>query len=152
MIICSFFSRICTLSSSSRCSTKASWASLEMAVLTSGGLAMAIAAYNSWGELIYHFSGTDLMRSIFVLFFAVSFKKLSLLCCNNANDWVITGGRSTSFEILSCAIDLLYGSQCKCQRKRWFMFYAFLWTCWETAKSQALEIVYCTYAGALKGW
>ena len=84
MIICSFLSRFCTSSSSIRCSAKASWASLEMSVLSYGGLDMAIAAYNSWGELIYHLSGTDLLRSIFVLFLAVSFKTLPSLCCNNA--------------------------------------------------------------------
>ena len=45
---------------------------------------MAIAAYHSWGELIYHLFVTDLLRSIFNLFSTVSFKKLSSSCCNNA--------------------------------------------------------------------
>ena len=40
----------------------------------------------------------------------------------------------------------------KCKRKNWFLFYSFLWTCRETAKSKALEIVYRAYDGALKGW
>ena len=84
MIICSFFSRFCTSSSSSHCSSKASWASLGIAVLSSGGIDMAIAAYNYWRELIYKISGTDLLRSILVLFLAVSFKKLSSLCWKNA--------------------------------------------------------------------
>ena len=30
---------------------------------------------------------------------------------------VIIGGRSTPFEISSCAIDLVDGAQCKCKRK-----------------------------------
>ena len=45
---------------------------------------MAIAAYNSWGELIYHLSKTDMLRSIFVLFLAIISKTLSSLCYNNA--------------------------------------------------------------------
>ena len=43
-------------------------------------------------------------------------------------------------------------TSCKCRRKRIFLLYAFLWTCRETAKSQALKIVCRAYAGALKGW
>ena len=34
---------------------------LEIAALSSGGLEMAIAAYHSWGELIYHLFGTDFL-------------------------------------------------------------------------------------------
>ena len=34
-----------------------------------------------------------------------------------SEDCVVIGGRSTPFEILSCAIDLVYGPQCKCKRK-----------------------------------
>ena len=49
-----------------------------------------------------------------------------------------------------CVIYLVDGAQSKCKRKCWFVFYAFLWTCRETVKSQASEIVYCTHAGALK--
>ena len=41
---------------------------------------------------------------------------------------------------------------CKCRRKRRFVFCAFLWTCRETVKYQALKIFYRAYAGALKGW
>ena len=67
-------------------------------------------------------------------------------------DCVVIGGRSTPFNISSCAIDLVDGAQCKCKRKNWFLFYAFLWTCRETAKYQALEIVYLAHSGALKGW
>ena len=48
--------------------------------------------------------------------------------------------------------DIVDGLHCKCKRKSWFLFYSFLWTCRETAKSKALEIVYREYAGALKGW
>ena len=83
IIIWSFFSRFCTSSSSSRCSAKAIWVYLEIAVLSSGGLDMEITAYNSWRELIYHFFGTDLLQSIFDLFLSVSFKKLSSWFCNN---------------------------------------------------------------------
>ena len=72
---------ISTLPMSSHCLT---WSSLEIAVLSYGGLYMTIAAYHSWGELIYHLFGTALLRSIFVLFSAVSVEKLSLLCCNNS--------------------------------------------------------------------
>ena len=52
----------------------------------------------------------------------------------------------------SCVIYLVHGAQSKCKRKCWFVFYAFLWTCQETAKSQAFEIVYPPNAGVLKGW
>ena len=48
--------------------------------------------------------------------------------------------------------DIVDCSQHKCKRKNWFLFYSFLWTCWETAKYKALEIFYRAYAGALKGW
>ena len=41
-------------------------------------------------------------------------------------DCIIIGGRSTPFDILSCAIDLVDGGQCKCKLKRWFLFYSFL--------------------------
>ena len=84
MIIFSFFSRFWTSSSSSHFRVKASWASLHIAVLSFGGLDMSIAEYNYWGELIYHFFWTDLLRSIFAPFSAVSFKNLSSLCCNIA--------------------------------------------------------------------
>ena len=84
MIICSFFSRFYTSSYSSFCSNKAIWASLEISVFSSGGIDMEIFAYHSWGELIYHWFVTDLLQSIFDLFFTVSFEELSSLCCNNA--------------------------------------------------------------------
>ena len=35
-----------------------------------------------------------------------------------SEDCVIIGGRSTSFEILSCAVDLVDGAQHECKRKR----------------------------------
>ena len=41
-------------------------------------------------------------------------------------DCLISGGRSTPFEIQTCAIDLIDGVQCKCKRKRLFLFYSFL--------------------------
>ena len=59
VIICYFFSRFGTLSSSCRCRAKAIWPSL--------------------GELIYH----CLEHICCDLFLIVSFEKLSPLCCNN---------------------------------------------------------------------
>ena len=48
--------------------------------------------------------------------------------------------------------DIVDCSQRKCKRKNWFLFYSFLWTCRETAKSKALKIVYRAYVWVLKGW
>ena len=92
MIMFSILSRFYTSSSSIHWSAKASWVSLYIAVFSSVGLKMAIAAYNSWGEIIYHFFGTDLLRSIFVLFSAVSFEKLSSL-------WYINAERIASLSV-----------------------------------------------------
>ena len=41
-------------------------------------------------------------------------------CVNEieSEDCVIIGGRSTPFEISSCAIDLVEGTQCKCECRR----------------------------------
>ena len=52
MIMFSLFSRFYTSSSSSFCISKAIWSSLEISMLSSGWLEMAISSYNSWGELI----------------------------------------------------------------------------------------------------
>ena len=52
-------------------------------MLSSCGIKMEIAAYNSRGELIYYLFGMDLLRSIFVLFSAIIFENLSSFCCNN---------------------------------------------------------------------
>ena len=84
MIICSLLSRFCTLSTSSRCSAKAIWEYLEISMLSSGGLEMAIATYHSRGELIYHFFKTAFLQSIFDLSSSESFEKLSSLWFNNA--------------------------------------------------------------------
>ena len=84
MIIYSFFSRFCTSSSSSCCSANVSRASLKIAALSSGGLAMATSTYRYWGELIYHLFRTDLLKSIFGLFSTLSFEKLSSSCFNIA--------------------------------------------------------------------
>ena len=111
MIIYSFFSRLCISSSSSCCNAKAIWASLEIAALSSSGLDMAIAVYHSWGELIYHLFGTDFLRYIFDR----QFQKIVLLMLQQCGeDCVVIGGRSTPFEILGCAIDLVYGAHWKC--------------------------------------
>ena len=62
--------------------------------------------------------------------FVRQFRKFVLLVLQQyGNDCVIIGGRWTPFEISGCAIDLLDGVQCKCKCKKWFVFYAFLWTC-----------------------
>ena len=116
IIMFSFFSRFCTSSSSSHCSTKASWASLEISVLSSDGLEMEISAYNSWGELIYNFFGTDLLRSIFVQFPAISFKTFSSLCCKMWQWLRHYLWQVNTFEISLCAIDLIDGAQCKVLR------------------------------------
>ena len=65
------------------CSAKAIWVSLEISLLSSSGLEMEIATYHSWGELIYHLLGTDLLRSIFNLFSTICFEKLSSSWCKN---------------------------------------------------------------------
>ena len=83
IIICSFFYRFCTSSSSSRWSAKVSCIYLEISALSSGGIDMSIAVYHSWRELIYHLFRTDLLRSIFDLFLSVIFEILSSWCCNN---------------------------------------------------------------------
>ena len=85
MIICYLLSRFCTSSYSSCCSAKASWASLDIAALSSSGTDMEIAADHSWGDVIYHLFVMYLLRSIFDLFSIVSFEKCSFLCCNNAS-------------------------------------------------------------------
>ena len=84
MIIFSFSYIFCTSSSSSRCSAKVIWVSLEIAVLSSCGIEMEIAAYHPWRELIYHLFRTDFLQSIFDLILSVRFKKLSSWCSNNA--------------------------------------------------------------------
>ena len=83
IIICSFYSGLYTSSSSSHCSAKVIWVSLEIATLPYGGIEMEIDAYHSWRELIYHLFRTDLLQSIFDLFSSVSFENLLSWCCNN---------------------------------------------------------------------
>ena len=74
MIICSFYSRFCTSSSSSCWSTKASWSSL--------------------GDLIYHLFGTDLLQSIF----DCPFRKYVLLVLQQCRkDCFLIGGKSKPF-------------------------------------------------------
>ena len=153
MIIYSFFSRFCTSPSSSHCIAKASWSYLDISVLSYGGIEMAITAYNSLWELIYHLFGNGFVDIYFCPIFGRQFQKFVLFVLQQCDeDCVIISGRSTPFEISSCAIELVDGAHFKCKCKCWFVFYAFLWTCRETAKYQALVIVYCAHAGALKGW
>ena len=49
------------------------------------------------------------------------------------------------------AVSIRTSTSCKCRRRRRFVFYAFLWTCRKTEKSQALKIVYRAYAGRWRG-
>ena len=84
--------------------------------------------HNSWGYMIYHLFGTDMLQSILNR----QFQKVVLLVLQQCSkDWVVIGGRSTTFDISSCVVDLVDGAQCKCKRKSWFVFYTFLWTFWE---------------------
>ena len=52
-------------------------------MLSSVGIEMAITAYHSWREMIYHLFWTDLLGSIFDLFPSVRSETLSSWCCNN---------------------------------------------------------------------
>ena len=79
MIICSLSPIFYTSSSSSCCSAKASWAYLEIAVLSSGGIEMVITPISPeeiWSIIFYE-------RVFCDLFSNVSFEKLSSSCCNN---------------------------------------------------------------------
>ena len=113
MIICYFASRFCTSSTSSSCSTKVCWASM--------------------GELIYHFFGTDLLRSIFDR----NFRKSVLLVLQQCSkDCVVIGGRSKPFVYIWPYMGVFAvwgniglchwpwrwvdGAECKC--KCWFLF------------------------------
>ena len=71
------------------------------------------------------------------------------LVSSSSSEWRSSSAREESSNL---AVPIRTTTSCKCRRKRRFVFYAFLWTCWETVKSQALKIVYRAYAGALKGW
>ena len=76
---------------------------------------MAMDAYHSRGKLIYHSFRMDLLRSIFDR----NFNKIVLLVLQQCGaDCIAIGGRSTTFDILGCVIELVDGSQCKCKRKR----------------------------------
>ena len=80
MIICSFSPILCIPSYSSRCITKAIWASLEIVALYSSGLEMENAPIiyeESWSTICLEQICCD-------LFPAVSFENLSSSCCNNA--------------------------------------------------------------------
>ena len=60
--------------------------------------------------------------------FVLQFRKVVLLVLQKyGDDCVIIRGRWTPFEILGCAVDLVDCAKFKCKRKRWFVFYAFLW-------------------------
>ena len=79
VIICYFSSRFCTSSSSIRYSAKKSWSFLEIAVLSSCGLEIAITpiiSEESWSNIF-------LERICCDIFLTISFEKLSSSCCNN---------------------------------------------------------------------
>ena len=117
MIICSFSSRFCTSSFSSRSSVLASWASL--------------------GELIHYFFGTYL----FQFFFDCQFRKFVLLVLQQCSKGCVVIGSTLKpfiyrwpyMGVLNVWIDIgmfhwprrwIDGAQCK--YKCWFMFKAFL--------------------------
>ena len=63
-------------------------------------------------------------------FFAVYFRPIFdpqfwtvvlLVLQKYGEDCAVIGGRSINVEISGCAIDLVFGAQCKCKRKRWFV-------------------------------
>ena len=71
------------------------------------------------------------------------------LVSSSSSEWKSFSTREGGANL---AVPIGTTTSCKCRRKRRFVFYAFLWTCRETAKYQALKIVYRAYSGALKGW
>ena len=81
--------------------------------------------------------------------FVRQFRKVVLLVLQQRG--VVIGGRWTPFEISGCAIDLVDGAQCKCKRKQWFVFYAFLWTCRVTDYYQISSVGNCQLRGHWRG-
>ena len=82
-----------------------------------------------------------LLRSIFDLFFVHQFRNFVLLVLQQCgDDCVVIGCRWTPFEISGCSVELVDVAQCKCRRKQWFVFYAFLWTCRVTDYYQILSV------------
>ena len=154
MIICSFFSRFCTLSSSSHCTAKASWVSLEIAALSSGGIEMAITDYHSWREQIYHLLRTDLLQSIFDLFLSVSFEKLSSWCCKNAAmiaSLLVAGEQLFRYWTVSLTSYMVGNVNVNINNDLCFTLSCELFG-WPTiVRSQALEIVYCAHSGDVEG-
>ena len=72
-----------------------------------------------------------------------------LLVSSSYSEWKSSSAMEGGANL---AVSIGTTTSCKCRRKRIFVFYAFLWTCWETIKSQALKMFYRASAGALKGW
>ena len=115
---------------------------------------MEITAYHSWRGLIYHLFRTDLLRSIFDLFLSISFDKLFSWCFNNKAiiaSLSVAGEHIyryiavplTSYMVfnvnVNVNVDLCFTISCELVG-------------WPTiAQSQALEIVYHTYTGAVEG-
>ena len=72
------------------------------------------------------------------------FQKVILLVLQQCgDDCVVIGVRWTPFDISGCAIDLVDGAQCKCKRKQWFLFYAFLGNCRVTDYCQFSSVGNC---------
>ena len=71
-----------------------------------------------------------LNRSVGIYFWPISIRQIRnvvlMVLQQCGDDFVIISGSWTSFKISLCAIDLVYGAQCKCKRKQWFVFYALL--------------------------
>ena len=126
VIICSFSSIFYTSSSFIRCSAKAGWASLEISMLSSGGIYMAITSVIP-EEIWYTICLEHICWDIFS---TVSFENLYSSCCNNAE-------RFASLSVLDRNPLLVHGliwvkhfqegfftvwgdMQCKC--KHWFVF------------------------------
>ena len=126
---------------------------------------MAIDAYNSCGDLIYHLFGTDLLRFIFDLILTVSFEKLSSLCCNNTESIVsssLAGQHLSRYPAVTLTsymvrninvnvnVDFFFTLFCELVGRLTILGFPVNLSA-TIAKSQALEIVYRTHAGAIEG-
>ena len=124
ILICYFSSRFCTSSSSSRCSTKSSWAYLEIAKLSSSGIEMEIV------PIIYEESWYTICseQSCCNIFSTVSFEKLSSSCCNNAAMIASLPAAVWNPSLMDGIIWVTCHWPCRwvdgaqCKRKHWSMF------------------------------
>ena len=115
---------------------------------------MAIAAYHSWREMIYHLFGTDLLWSISNLFLSVSFEKLSFWWCNNTAMIVslsVIVEHLSRYQDVSLTSYMMHNVNVNVNN-----YLCFTLSCeafgWRTiAKYQALEIFYHSHSGAVEG-